>query len=168
MSIDESEELRAARVKIETMALRESERKFSSQRTKELKAELSLEKERKKLPKEGGYKSLKETIKAQEQKQRAAYFKKQAIKQLRLRKLGILAPIASTASELQSQISESQKREGIIRELGSKAERIERQITGFNEVGFLNNLESARMKALTISNGWLQNQEKSITDSFPD
>jgi hypothetical protein len=78
-------------------------------------------------------------------------------------KKAILKQIKGQAQE-QVQIGH----QGVIRSIGSKAERIEQRLVSINEVPFLKNMESARARVLSPNNQWLRNVEKSVTDSMPD
>jgi len=78
------------------------------------------------------------------------------------------APIGFEVQQQFKQFQQGQKREGIIRSFASKAELMEQQLCSINEVPFLNNLESARMRMCSPPNKWLQDVEKQTTDSFPD
>lgn len=100
----------------------------------------------KKVPsiKKTGFKSTKQAYKNLLRKQKSERFKKLAKEQA---KLGT---------------------QGVIRSIGSRAEKIEQQLVGINEVPFLNNLERTRARVLSLNNKWLRNVEKSVTDSFPD
>ena len=75
--------------------------------------------------------------------------------------------VVGATQDIGASIGQSQKREGIIRAVGSRAEAIERQICSMSEVPLLHNMERARMEILTVKNKWLENVEKSVTDSFP-
>jgi hypothetical protein len=80
----------------------------------------------------------------------------------------IMANNSPYVKNFKSRLTPQQNRAEVIRAIGSKAEILERQIIGFNEVGFLNNLESARMKALSPPNDWLRRTEADVLRSFPD
>jgi hypothetical protein len=63
---------------------------------------------------------------------------------------------------------QAQKRQGVIRSIGSKAEKLEIWAVTRNEVPMLMNMEKARQDVLTPPDKWLENVERSVTDSFPD
>jgi hypothetical protein len=66
------------------------------------------------------------------------------------------------------QQQQSQKREGIIQQIGTKAEKIEHIICSASEVPFLENLERTRMSVCSPPHSTkLIRFEKKITDSFP-
>jgi len=75
--------------------------------------------------------------------------------------------VSTTIADIKNLQNQSTKRQGVIRYVMGKAERMEQRFASADEVPFLRNLESARAEVLTVSNKWLENQEKSVTDSFP-
>lgn len=81
---------------------------------------------------------------------------------------GRLAPIAESLQQAQAQQIQGQRREGFIRQIGSKAERIENQMLSINEVPFLRNMESARARVLSPPNQWLRDVERQATMEMPD
>ena len=81
---------------------------------------------------------------------------------------GRLAPVAESLQQAQAQQIQGQRRQGVIRQIGSMAEKFENQMLAINETKFLNNMESARMQILSPPNRWLQDVENSVVRSMPD
>jgi hypothetical protein len=127
-------------------------------------------------PKSAEGREFKKQLFKERQKQIKITAKSQAQKSLGTGKLNIRQKAYLQAYKKQvkkdamTQATEDIKlgKQGVIRSIGSRAERIEQQLVGINEVPMLRNLEFARMDILTPNDAMLTNVEKSVTDSFPD
>lgn len=104
------------------------------------------------------------------EKERQKKIKQDALKKVKqLQRLRALQqnPVMESVNIQGQQIAQSIKRQGIIRNIGDKAHRIENAICSINEIGFLNNLESARAEVLTPPDKALTKLERDIVNSFP-
>ena len=103
-------------------------------------------------------------LKKLQQKYYTKQAKKKALEQLRKQ----ISPISYETQLLMKQGIQAQKREGVIRSMASKAERMEQRFASINEVPLLRNMERARQDVLTVDNKWLEKQESDVVNSFPD
>jgi hypothetical protein len=100
-------------------------------------------------------------------KARAKEQAKRTIKRVELSQQYQNAPIRTSINQANLQMQQANKRANIIGNLYTKAERMENFGLSINELPLLHALEYERAKRCTVSNKYLINTEKSVTDSFP-
>lgn len=136
--------------------------------------ELNLGK--KKRNSETNFKSPREAYEALLTKGTQRVFKQSALKQYKKiqrqaelrKKVGVFAPVAESTIEMQQQMQESQRRQGVIRSVVGKAEQFEQKIMRLNEVPMLMNMEKARGQVVSPPDRWIESVEREATRSMPD
>jgi len=89
---------------------------------------------------------------------------KQKLQIERLRK----RPISGSVQLASIQQQQSRRRQRFVDIMGSRAEQLEIQAVSFDEVPMLHDMERQRSRKTTVSNRFLNDTEKGVTDSFPD